>query len=1247
MPAPKFCHLHTHTQYSLLDGASRLSEIVKRARQMNQPALAITDHGNMFGAIEFYRACLDASKNAGKDHLPPLKPILGMETYVVPNGESRTKHEKVDGEIGYHLILWAANNEGYRNLMKLSSQAYLEGFYYKPRVDRELLARHSKGLLAASGCVGSEIPQTALKKDGAAALRMAGIYQEIFGKENFYFELQDHCIAAAHAPEATDAMRKLAADQKKVNAAIIRIARETGGKLICTNDSHYTSREDARAHEVLLCIGTGKLLKEEKRLEFACDEFYLKSSEEMERIFGSSVPEALKNTLEIAERCELKLEFGKYHFPAFQVPGGEDANAFFRRQVEEGLKRRYGEPIPAPVRSRAQEELRVLQKMGFVGYMLIVWDIVREARARRIPVGPGRGSAAGSVVCYALGITNLEPLRYNLLFERFVNEGRNEMPDIDIDFCQSRRGEVVAYVQDKYGRDCTANIVTFNAMQAKSAVRDVGRVLDWQINDVNNIAKLIPHMPNKKVVLQPAPARRPSEGDTHYAVDDEPELGAAYARDARTKELIDMARKCEGIARNTGCHPAGLVIADKPVVEYCPLCQDKNGVTLTQYEMAHIDAVGLLKIDFLGLETLTKLEVACKLIEERHGTKIKESLTPEGLIDLQRLPLDDANTYRMMSSGDSRGVFQFESEGMRKMLMEARPDCLEDLVALNAMFRPGPIQNIPAFCARKHGQEQIEYLVPELEPILKDTYGIIVYQEQVMQIANQLAGFTLSEADKLRKAMGKKKPELMARYSVQFVEGCAQKGISHEKATKLYELIAKFAEYGFNRSHAAAYALLAYQTAYLKANYPAEFMAGNMSLEQGDTDKIVLYIEECRHMGLGVLPPDINTSGARFGIEGDKLLRFPLGAIKGVGDKAVESIVSERAKNGPFRDLHEFCNRVDARQANKACVESLIKAGAFDSIAQGNGRAVLAEALEDAMAQGATARQDRASGQGNLFGGDDAAQAPAKPRMPQVPDWPEKERLAEEKKVLGFYFSGHPLAEARELAEGLSSSPLRLLAEIPDGYTVMAGAIVTQVRGTVTREKGEKMAVLNIEDFSGSAQVVVAPRVYNGCKDLLQQDSILFFRGRLKINEPAGGEAGGDGDKKRRPAATIIADQVMTVEQAAQQFVRDVSLTLGNCDAEQVEARLASVKDLLHNYPGPVPVYIHLEVEDEQRRPVVVSVRAGARLGVRPAPEMLAGLREILTPYGGGVRVSGEGTQAQKTPVPIWKQRQNGGKRTF
>ncbi|HYG73574.1 MAG TPA: DNA polymerase III subunit alpha [Planctomycetota bacterium] len=1268
MPAPTFCHLHTHTQYSLLDGASRIADIVKRARKMNQPALAITDHGNMFGAIEFYKTCKETEKDVDKVGLPPVKPIIGMEAYVVPNGESRTKREKVEGHYDHHLLLWAADLDGYKNLMKLSSSAYQEGFYYHPRVDRELLARHSKGLIASSGCIGSEVPQNVLNKDYSAAYRQAGIYQEIFGKENFYFELQDHCIGRAETPEATEAMRELASLQKKVNEAIIKMSKELGGKLICTNDSHYTDRDDAKAHDALLCIGTGKLLSDTQRLKFACDEFYLKSSEEMAKLFGE-IPQALGNTLEIADRCNLKLKFGDYHFPVFKIPNGEEPNVYFRRQVMDGMKWRYGDPVPEKMMARANEELRVLEKMGFVGYLLIVWDIIREARARGIPVGPGRGSAAGSIVCYALGITNLEPLRYNLIFERFVNEGRNEMPDIDIDFCQSRRSEVITYVQEKYGRDCTANIITFNAMLAKGAVRDVGRVMNWELPEVNNVAKLIPMEPGKKIVLKPAPEKRADGDATIYAVDDVEELKTLYTNDERAKELIDLARKCEGIARNTGCHAAGLVIADKPVTEYCPLYTDKNGMTLTQYEMAHIDPVGLLKIDFLGLETLTKLKVTCDLIKERRGTKVKEPLTKEGTIDLDKISLDDAKTYRMMSRGDARAVFQFESEGMRKMLVDARPDCLEDLVALNAMFRPGPLQFIPSFCARKHGAEPVVYEIPQLEPILKDTYGIIVYQEQVMQIANQLAGFTLSEADSLRKAMGKKKKDLMEKYCVQFVDGCAKNGIDPAKAKALYETIEKFASYGFNKSHAAAYAFVAYQTAYLKANYPAEFMAGNMSLEQGKTDKVVEYIDESRRMGLDVLPPDINSSGIRFGIENDTLLRFSLGAIKGVGEKAVESIVAEREKNGKFKDLYDFCERIDSKNVNKGCLESLIKAGAFDGISGGMGRASLLAAIEDAMTQGSTMRQDRNAGQGNLFGGggEEQSKGDFRPQLPRVPDWPEKKRLEEEKSVLGFYLSGHPLAEARELVEGLSTRSIKGLGEIPDGYMVVVGAYVTSVQTTVTRSKGEKMAILSIEDFTGSMQAVIFPRAYARFKDLLAPDRILFFKGKVKADN--GGMVKKQDAEGGPPPMSLLVDDILTVDAAAAIYTKEVGIAVspngiskntkagaqngnghgngnGNSKAKSdapanptaaVEAKLKSVLGVMKEYPGNVEVYFHVEVEDINGNPATVIVRSGQGKGIRAAPELFAALRDILD--RGAVRVTGEGNQAQKPAPPRWQQK--------
>lgn len=1247
-----FCHLHTHTQYSLLDGASRIGDIIKRARTNNQKALAITDHGNMFGAIEFYKACKETKKLAEKDGLPAVKPIIGMEAYVVPNGESRTKREKIDGDIDHHLLLWAATDEGYKNLMKLSTYAYKEGYYYHPRVDRELLAQYGKGIIASSGCIGSEVPQVVLQKDYEAAMRMAGVYQDIFGKDNFYFEIQDHCIGRAETPEATENMRELAGMQKKVNEAIVKMAKALGGKVICTNDSHYTERGDAKAHDALLCIGTGKMISDPNRLKFACDEFYLKDSDEMARLF-SWIPESLTNTLEIAEKCDVNIKFGDYHFPKFQVPNGEDVNDYFTRQVMEGTKQRYGATPSDAIMARTNEELRVLKKMGFVEYLLIVWDIIREARSRGIPVGPGRGSAAGSIACYALGITNLDPMRYSLIFERFVNEGRNEMPDIDIDFCQSRRGEVIEYVQDKYGRDCTANIVTFNAMLAKGAIRDVGRVLDRELSEVNRIAKLIPGTPGIKITLKAAPNPRNENDKTHYAVDDDQELQSMYNTLPEVQELIDLARKCEGISRNTGCHAAGLVIADKPVTEYCPLYRDKNGMMLTQYEMAHIDPVGLLKIDFLGLETLTKLQVTCKLIKERHGSKVKEALDAEGVIDLDKISIDDPKTYRMLGRGDARAIFQFESEGMRNLLVDARPDSLEDLTALNAMYRPGPMANIPSFCNRKHGREPIDYYtIPQLEPILKDTYGIIVYQEQVMQIANQLANFSLSEADSLRKAMGKKKLDLMEKYGVQFTEGCLKNGIEKQKAEDLYALIKKFAEYGFNKSHAAAYALLAYQTAYLKANYPAEFMAGIMSLEQGKTDKIVEYIDESRRIGLDVLAPEVNNSGIRFGIENDKKLRFSLGAIKGVGEKAVEAIVAERDKHGAFNDLFDFCERCDGKSANKGCLESLIKAGAFDSISKGFGRATLLAALEDAMANGAKQREDRDSGQMNLFGGGEDEAAPsAKARMPQVPEWSDKQRLEEEKKVLGFYFSGHPLNEARELVEGCSSCTIKALSEIPENYEVIIGAYVTAIRTTFTKAKNEKMAVLTVEDFTANTQVVIFPRTFEKVKDLIQPDRILFFRGKIKANEMGGGKTeprppgSGEVETEAPPAqVSIMADDVLTPEQVAERHIGDVIFTIEETAPGEIAsnpgaalAKVNTVLALLKTVPGKKPIYFNLLLDNVDGASATVRIKAGEAFKVALTPELLLKLRALLRP--GAIRLTGEGVKATKSAPPRWKQR--------
>ena len=1231
-----FCHLHNHSQYSLLDGASRIKDMIATAHQMGQKAIALTDHGNMFGAIEFYQACQDFNKKCEAEGKEGVKPIVGLEAYIVPDGRSRTAREKVNGEYDHHCLLWATNERGFKNLMKLSTTAYAEGFYMHPRLDQELLAEHSEGLLGASGCLGSEIPHTILMRDYETARRVTGRYLDIFGKGNFYFELQNQC-GALDLATCGEAVAELAREQKKVNEAMVKLAREFGGPLIATNDSHYTCREDAEAHDALLCIGTGKLISDQNRMRFACNEFYLKSTNEMQALFPDH-PEALSRTMEVAERCNLKLKFGDYHYPEFPIPTGEEPEVFFRKLVGEGLAKRYGSPVPGEAKARAEEELRVLVKMGFVGYLLIVWDIIHTARKMGIPVGPGRGSAAGSIVCYALGITNLDPLRYALLFERFVNEGRNEMPDIDIDFCQSRRPEIIQYVQDKYGRDCTAGIITFNTMAAKASIRDLGRVLDWSLPEVDRIAKLVPNQPGKKVTLQ---ARRSEDDNGFFAVDDEPDLKAEYAKNPKAKKLIDMARRIEGLTRNPGRHAAGLVIADKPITEYCPLYRDKDGELLTQFEMAHIDTVGLLKVDFLGLETLTVLRHCVKLIEERHGVKV----------DLESLSTEDPETYRMLARGDAKGIFQFESDGMVQLLMEARPDCLEDLIALNAMYRPGPMQNIPAFIARKHGKEPIDYPVPELEPILKDTYGIIVYQEQVMQIANRLADFSLSEADRLRKAMGKKKRELMAKYGKDFVKGCKKKDIKADKAQALYDTIAKFAEYGFNKSHAAAYALVAYQTAWLKAHYPAEFMAALLSLKQGNTDDVVLYIEESRRIGLEIAGPDVNKSESHFTIEGGKdgrVLRFSMAAIKGVGTKAVENIVEARKKEGAFKDLFDFCERVDSKAVNKGALESLIKGGAFDGLADDGGRSRLLAAVEDAMGHGASVRRDRESGQGSLFGdmGDDVA----RPKMPQVEAWAQDKTLEEEKKVLGFYFSGHPLSDVRELIEGLSSKPCRNLDEIPDGYEVILGGYVNAVQAKTTRGEGKKMAVLIMEDFTGSRQCVVFPRSYAQYKNIIRADSVLFVRGRLKH---------GDGGGR---TASVLVEELFPLEIAMQRYLSGIGVSLREDDMQASEAkpvakakkkstkkakgngqkqgngqghggttaepRLQELIELFKSHPGHLPLWFGLELEKGPGAPARVWVRPESSLSVKPTRELFKGLREVLPP--GRVRVLAQGVQAHE-----------------
>ncbi|RLA78626.1 MAG: DNA polymerase III subunit alpha, partial [Deltaproteobacteria bacterium] len=873
----EFVHLHLHSQYSLLDGAIRFEELFPLLETYGMKAVALTDHGNMFGAIEFYH---EAKKHG-------IKPILGCEVYVAP----KNRFEK-DGD-PFHLILLATDAQGYRNLSHLVSLGYLEGFYHKPRIDWELLERYNRGLIALTSCLKGEIPSLLLQGRYEEAKQRAGALKELFDEGRFYLELQDNGLE----------------EQKRVNEGLVRLSRELGVKVVATNDCHYLRRSDALLHDVLLCIQTGKNLQDPKRLRFSSDQFHLRPPEEMEALF-SHVPEAVKNTLEVAERCELELQLGQYHLPHFEPPGGASLEDYLRELATHGLRRRLSERKVAdadPYWKRLSEELQVINSMGFAGYFLIVADFVNYAKERGIPVGPGRGSAAGSLVAYALRITDIDPLEHGLLFERFLNPERVSLPDIDVDFCYECRDEVIRYVMDKYGHDKVAQIITFGKMQARAVVRDVGRVLGLPYREVDLIAKLIPAGPN--VTLR-------------EALEVEPRLKEMAARDERVAQLLEFAQRLEGMVRHASTHAAGVVIANRPLMDYLPLYRAPGGEVTTQFAMKDVERIGLVKFDFLGLKTLTMMRRIVDLVAKRKGE----------VVELNGLPLDDEETYQLLSSGDTTGVFQLESQGMRELLRKLKPSTFKDLVALVALYRPGPLGSgmVEDFIKRRHRKGQIRYPHPALKEVLEETYGVIVYQEQVMMAASRLADFSLGEADLLRRAMSKKDPQEMARLRERFVEGAVRKGVDRQKASEIFDLMAKFAEYGFNKSHSAAYALVAYQTAYLKAHYPQEFMAALLTADMDNSDKVMRYITECREKGIEVLPPDVNHSSWEFTVEGDcpPKIRYGLGAIKNVGRQAVEAILEAR-EGGPFRDLFDFCRRVDSRRVNRRAVESLIKAGAF------------------------------------------------------------------------------------------------------------------------------------------------------------------------------------------------------------------------------------------------------------------------------------------------------------------------------
>jgi DNA polymerase-3 subunit alpha len=1124
-----FVHLHVHSEYSLLDGAAQLEKLVDRAKELKFPAIALTDHGNLFGAIDFYNAAMKAG----------VKPILGCELYVAPGGRKERGSQDGGYEGANHLTVLVRNRTGYKNLVKLVSRAFLEGFYYKPRVDRELLAQHADGLLVLSGCLNSEVSRMLSAGDAAKARETAGWYQEVFGKDHYFMEVQAHGIE----------------EQERVMAETIRIAKSIGAPVVGTNDSHYLENGHSRAHEALLCIQTGTNLQDNGRFRFSTQEFYIKSAEEMARVFAD-LPEACRNTLAVAERCNLTLEFNQFHLPRYVVPSEHTLDSYLHELAHAGLKRRYGANPGDAIEARLAHELAVIEKMGFAGYFLVVWDFIRYAREQGIAVGPGRGSSAGSLTAYSLGITNVDPIRYGLLFERFLNPERISMPDMDIDFSDDRRDEVIRYVAERYGRDRVAHIITFGTLGAKAAIRDVGRVLGMPYGDVDRIAKLVPNFP------------------LNITLDDAYQKSLPLAEMVRTqanvKELWEIARTLEGCTRHASVHASAVVISDEPLEEYIPLYKDpKRPELITGFAMGPIEKLGLLKMDFLGLRTLTVLANTVALIKESRGLQL----------DLDRLPLDDKKTYEMLSDAKTFGVFQLESSGMRDALRGLKPEQLEDLIAMVSLYRPGPMELIPDFIQRKHGRSKITYEHPAMEKFTRETYGIMVYQEQIMQIASEMAGFTMGEADILRRAMGKKDRELMAKQREKFIAGCRERNTVPAKAERVWELMEKFAGYGFNKSHAAAYGLVAYQTAYFKANYPVEFMAALLTSEMGDTDKIVKYIEECRAMGIQVVPPDVNVSAVQFSVAGDTV-RFGLAAIKNVGEAAMQSILKARSAEGTFKTLDDFCVRVDLRLVNRRVVESLIKAGAFDSL--GLTRAHLLATTDTALESGQRQQRDRAEGQGSFF--DMPAVAPARPVTPIeiTPEWEADQRLAFEKEVLGFYISGHPLARYRDVVEPLGVTTTADLAAKGHGARVVLFGHANGLKETSTKG-GNRMAFFTLEDMEGTVDITVFPEPFKTAAACLRSGEAVLVRGRVD-----------DGDKGR----VVLAEDVRMLEQALAESAgsrpKNGAVSEPNAcrirfaPGEDPGAALAAVRQLCDQHPGRVPVFLHLLIGGQE---VVVRTR--------------------------------------------------------
>jgi DNA polymerase III subunit alpha len=1116
-PNSDFVHLHVHTMYSLLDGAIRLDALFERAKQFDMHSVAITDHGTMFNTVEFYQKALKAD----------IKPIIGCECYVAPR--TMSDRTPIDAKGLRHLVLLAENQVGYRNLCKLVTKAQMEGFYYKPRIDKALLEACHEGLIAMSACLHGEVPMLIKSGHMEEAEEAALFYQRLFGENNFFLEVQNNGIPI----------------QDTVNDALREMSGKLSIPLVASNDCHYLDKDDVRAHDVLLCVQTGRTVNDKSRFRFRTDQLYFKSKDEMIDYF-KDFPGAIQNTADIAKRCEVEFDFNTYHFPQFNDPSGLSAEDLFVQTVHQGFERVWSiiqtknpDADRDAYRERLEYEIGIINNMEFPGYFLIVADFINYAKNNGVPVGPGRGSAAGSLVAYSMGITDLDPLEHGLIFERFLNPDRISMPDIDVDFCINGRDKVIEYVGERYGGgDYVAQIITFGKLKTRAVLRDVGRALDIPLAEVDVIAKLVPDVLNITLA---------------QALEQEPKLKELEEARPDVADLIGICKTLEGLPRHASTHAAGVVIGDKPLVEYLPLYKGKKGEVVTQLDMKLVEGIGLVKFDFLGLRNLTVIDNTLKLIEGQGKPPL----------DLNTIDFTDPQTYELLAAGDTTGVFQLESSGMKDLLVRLRPENFAEVTALVALYRPGPLDSgmVDDFVERKHGRKEVSYMIADLEPILKDTYGVIVYQEQVMKIASALASYTMAEADGLRKAMGKKIAAMMAQHRERFVKGAVKNGHKEDNAIALFDLMEKFGGYGFNKSHSAAYALIAFQTAYLKAHYPVEFIAALLTSEMNSIDGVVKYINECRAHQIEVRPPDVNFGDTMFTVV-NKKIQFGLVAVKNVGEGAVEAIVEERQANGPYESLFDFCERVDLRRVNKRVVESLIACGAFDTT--GAHRSQLMEILEDALDYGQKVQKERCDPQMGLFDdGTECTLSVTAPTVPPIPEWDDKERLAREKEALGFFISGHPLTRHEKTIAKFSTVHTENLAEASDGQMVRLGGLVATSK-VIRTKREELMAFIQLEDLQGSTEVVVFPSVYASCQELLEADNPVMVQGKVQMDDKG---------------AKLLADTIIPMEKAERMWTAKIQF---NIDAQRSSKEdLSNLRDLLRRHPGQCQGVIRIKMDED------------------------------------------------------------------